>query len=193
MCKIVYLTRRAFNRPAKRFINALAYELRKKNVEVVTSNTNLLRVVGKRHRMYGIAIAIDFFNDGASGGGLTLNRRSSKMSRLFASYISNDVDRVMSSVFWRNFTFVDSDDKYWYRYFNNVSSEIKVVFHLCTINNVDDANSFYNSFDDLVKSFASEIIRCLRSNYKVSTYIKSAKIAKRKLEQLNKIKKADNE
>lgn len=188
MCKIVYLTRKSFNKPAKRFINALALELRQRNVEVVTSTANFIKSIAKKHKTYGVALAIDFFNDGKSGGGLTLNKRCSEMSKIFALTISDGIDRVVYPTRWRSFSFVSSDNSDWYLYFNKVSAETKVIFHLCTMNNSEDMNSFWNSFDNLVKSFADEIVRCLRSDYNTSTYIRSVKIAKRKLKQLNKIK-----
>ena len=184
MCKTVYLTRKSFNRHAKYFVNALEDELRSRKIKVVSRSTNFVKAVVKKHREYSIAIAIDFFNDHSKGGGLTLNKRCSEMSRVFSSILSDSVDRIMPRVYWRDFRFVSSDNNNWYKYFNNVSAETKVIFYLCTINNVNDLEIYRASFDKLIKTFADEIVRCLRSNNNYKTYIKSVKIAKLKLKRL---------
>ena len=184
MCKVVYLTRKSFNRHAKYFVNALEDELRSRKIEVVSRPTNFIKAVVKKHREYSIAIAIDFFNDYRKGGGLTLNKRCSEMSRVFSSMLSDSVDRIMSRIYWRDFKFVSSDDNDWYKYFNNVSAGTKVIFYLCTISNANDFEKYHASFDKLIKTFADEIIRCLRSNNDYKTYIKSVEIAKLKLKRL---------
>lgn len=173
MCKIVYLTRKSFNRHAKRFVNALEDELRSRKIKVVARSTNFVKAVAKKHREYSMAIAIDFFSDCRNGGGLTLNKRCSEMSRVFASALSNSVDRITPRVYWRDFRFVSSDDDDWYKYFNNVSAGTKVIFYLCTISNANDFEKYHASFDKLIKTFADEIIRCLRSNNDYKTYIKA--------------------
>ena len=184
MCNIVYLTRKSFNIPAKQFVDALESELKSRKIKVVSRSTNFVKAVIKKHREYSIAIAIDFFNDHNKGGGLTLNKRCSEMSRVFSSMLSDSVDRIMPSVYWRDFRFVSSDNHGWYRYFNNVSAETKVIFYLCTINNANDLEIYRASFDKLIKTFADEIVRCLRSNNNYKTYIKSVEIAKLKLKRL---------
>jgi len=184
MCKVVYLTRKSFNRHAKYFVNALENELRSRKIKVVSRSTNFVKALIKKHREYSVAIAIDFFDDYGKGGGLTLNKRCSEMSKVFASILSDNVDRIMPRVYWRDLRFVSSDDADWYKYFNNVSAEIKMIFYLCTINNANDLEEYHASFDKLIKIFADEIVRCLRSDDDYKTYIKSVKIAKLKLKRL---------
>ena len=77
MCKVVYLTSRSFDVPSREFKNALAEELKKRKVEVVMDSTCVVKRLFRKHRTFGIAIAIDFFRDGFDGCGLTLNRQCS--------------------------------------------------------------------------------------------------------------------
>lgn len=180
MCQIVYLTSRCFDKPSMEFKNALAVELRRRKVEVVTDTTCRIKRLFRKHKTYGIAIAIDFFHDGGSGCGLTLNRRCSYLSRDFAYNISNEVDILLPQLKWRDFRFVDSDDKNWQMFFDKVSSTTKAIFYLCTYNNELDYDSFSSAFDNIVKAFADETIRCLRSNYDYKNYQKRVKLARLK-------------
>lgn len=180
MCPIVYLTSRCFDKPSREFKNALAVELRRRKVEVVTDTTCRIKRLFRKHKTYGIAIAIDFFRDGGSGCGLTLNRRCSYLSRDFAYNISNDVDILLPQLKWRDFRFVDSDDKIWQMFFDKVSSITKAIFYLCTYNNELDYDSFSSAFDNIVKAFADETVRCLRSNYDYNNYQKRVKLARLK-------------
>ena len=148
MCKIVYLTSKCFDKASRQFRNALANELRSRKIDVIEKSTCILKQFFMKHHTYGIAIAIDFFNDNKDGCGLTLNKRCSFISRDFAYNLSDALDLLTPSIRWRDFKFVDSDDKEWYKFFNKVSA------------------------------FADEIIRCLRSNYDYVKYQQSAKLAK---------------
>ena len=178
MCKIVYLTSTCFDRASRQFRNALANELRSRKVEVVEQSTCRLKQYFMKHNTYGIAIAIDFFHDSKDGCGLTLNKRCSFISRDFAYNLSNALDLLTPSIRWRDFKFVDSDDYEWYRFFNKVSASTKSILYLCTKNNDSDWENYQLAFDKLVKSFADEIVRCLRSNYDYVKYQQSSKLAK---------------
>jgi hypothetical protein len=85
---------------------------------------------------------------------------------------------------WRDLEFVDSDNKRWFRFFNKVSASTKAIFYLCTINNEYDWNNYNVVFPDVVKLFADEIIRCLRSNYNVDNYRQRVKSAKLKIHKV---------
>lgn len=181
MCKIVYLTTRCFDKASRDFRDALADELRSRKIEVVTDSTCMIKRYFAKHKTYGIALAIDFFRDKKGGCGLTLNQRCSTISRDFAYNLSNTLDLLTPTIRWRDFKFVDSDDDDWYSFFNKVSASTKAILYLCTKNNDTDWESYQLAFDDLVKMFADEIVRCLRSNYDYIKYQQSAKLAKLKL------------
>lgn len=180
MCQVVYLTSRCFDKPSKEFKEALAAELRNRKVQVVTDTTCTLKRWFRKHKTYGIAIAIDFFRDAKHGCSLTLNRRCSYISRDFAYNLSNSFDVLTPRIKWRDFRFVESDDIEWKTYFDKISSETKAIFYLCTYNNDVEYDSFCSVFDKVVKSFADEIIRCLRSNYDYNDYQKRVRLAKLK-------------
>lgn len=180
MCQVVYLTSRCLDKPSKEFKEALAVELRNRRVQVVTDTTCTLKRWFRKHKTYGIAIAIDFFRDGKHGCSLTLNRRCSYISRDFAYNLSNSFDVLTPRIKWRDFRFVESDDAEWKMYFDKISSETKAIFYLCTYNNDVEYDSFCSVFDKVVKSFADEIIRCLRSNYDYNDYQKRVRLAKLK-------------
>lgn len=181
MCKIVYLTTRCFDNASRVFRDALAEELRGRKIEVVMNSTCYLKQLFAKHHTYGIAIAIDFFRDNRNGCGLTLNRKCSFISRDFAYNLSNSLDILTPTIRWRDFKFVDSDDSDWYKFFNKVSASTKTIIYLCTKNNEQDWETYQLAFDKLVKSFADEIVRCLRSNYDYSKYQQSSKLAKLRL------------
>lgn len=186
MCKIVYLTTKRFDRASKNFRNALAEELRSRKIEVVTDTAFDSLNFFRKHKTYGIALAFDFYRDGKQGCGLTLNKNCSYIGRDFAYTLSNDYDRLTLMLRWRDFNFVSSDDKEWFKFFNKVSASTKAIFYLCTINNEYDYNNFNIAFDDTVKLFADEIVRCLRSNYNVENYrmrVQSAKLRVNKINQ----------
>lgn len=181
MCKIVYLTSRCFDTPSKHFRNALADELRSRNVEVVTDTTCWVKRIFRRRHTYGMAIAIDFFRDGGEGCGLTLNEQCSFISRDFAYSISNILDELTPRIRWRDFKFVGRENKTWRDFFDKINSETKAIFYLCTYNNLVDYDAFMAKFNEIVKAFADEIVRCLRSNYDVEDYQKRVRMAKLKL------------
>lgn len=181
MCKVVYLTTRCFDRASRDFRDALAEELRNRKIDVVTKSTCKIKRYFAKHKTYGIALAIDFFRDNQSGCGLTLNKRCSFISRDFAYNLSNALDVLTPTIRWRDFKFVDSDDDDWYSFFNKVSASTKAILYLCTKNNDVDWENYQLAFDKLVKMFADEIVRCLRSNYDYVKYQQSAKLAKLKL------------
>ena len=158
MCKIVYLTSRCLDTPSRHFRDALADELRSRNIEVVTDSTCWIKKVFRRERTYGMAIAIDFFRDNGNGCGLTLNQR--------CLYISRD------------FKFVENHDKTWKLFFEKVNSETKAIFYLCTYTDSVDYDLFMTKFDIVVHRFADEIVRCLRSNYDITDYQKRVRLAK---------------
>lgn len=186
MCKVVYLTSRCFDWRSEEFKQDLATELRSRGVEVVTQTTCWLKTLFRKHKTYGIAIAFDFFRDGTDGCGLTLNRQCSYLSRDFAYAISNDMDLLTPMIRWRDFKFVTSEDKDWYKFFNKVSSATKAIFYLCTSTNPTEYDVFRVAQPKIVKAFADEIIRCLRSNYDYLQYQKSLRIAKTKYNNRNK-------
>ena len=94
--------------------------------------------------------------------------------------LSNSFDVLTPRIKWRDFRFVESDDIEWKTYFDKISSETKAIFYLCTYNNDVEYDSFCSVFDKVVKSFADEIIRCLRSNYDYNDYQKRVRLAKLK-------------
>ena len=184
MCKIVYLTTRCFDKASRDFRDALAEELRSRKIEVVVNSTCYLKQLFAKHHTYGMAIAIDFFRDNQNGCGLTLNRKCPFISRDFAYNLSNILDILTPTIKWRDFKFVDSDDDDWYKFFNKISASTKTIIYLCTKNNEQDWETYQLAFDKLIKSFANEIIRCLRSNYDYIKYNQSAKLAKLKLRKM---------
>jgi len=186
MCKVVYLTSRCFDWRSKQFKNLLADELRSRGVEVVTDTTCWLKMLFRRHKTYGIAIAFDFFREGTDGCGLTLNKQCSYLSRDFAYALSNNLDLLTPRIRWREFKFVDSYDKDWYKFFNKVSSATKAIFYLCTSTNPIEYDVFSVTQPQIVKGFADEIVRCLRSNYDYLSYQKSLRIARTKYNTRNK-------
>lgn len=170
MNKIVYLTYKRFDFISKDFVKSLAEELRNRNVEVVTDSSFDVLNCLRRHKTYGIAIAVDLYRNGKEGSGLTLNKDCSSISRDFAYNISNAYDIKTPLIRWRNFEFVDSYDKEWYRFFNRISSRTKAIFHLFTFTNSTERNEFYVVYKDVVKLFVDEIVRCLRSEYNDDDY-----------------------
>lgn len=186
MCKIVYLTSKRFDKPAKDFKVALANELRSRNVEVVVDNSYDFFNYFRKHKTFGIALAFDFYRDGKQGAGLTLNKNCSYIGRDFAYNLSNDYDVLTPMIRWRDFKFVDSYDKEWYRFFNKVSSSTKAIFYLCTYDNPSDWNNYSIAFEKIIKLFADEIVRCLRSNYNTDDYRKRVKLAKLRTNKINK-------
>ena len=180
MCKIVYLTCKRFNSEAKTFRNDLAEELRRRNVEVVTGNSTDIFNFQRRHKTYGIAIAFDFYEEG-KGSGLTLNRNCSNIGRNFAYSLFNRIDSLLPAIVWRNFEFVDSEDREWKLYFEKISSTVRAIFYLCTKTDPTEWNLYSTVYGDLIKAFADEIVRCLRSDYDSENYRKRVMSAKLKL------------
>lgn len=180
MCKIVYLTAKRFDTNSASFCNSLKSELEKRKVEVVFNKSNDIFNIFRKHKVYGISIAFDFYTDNKKGSGLTLSKRCSNIGRQFAYNLSNGIDGVYPDIIWRDISFVDSNDKIWYKYFNKVSSTTKAIFHLCTINNEFEFETFITNEERLVKVFADEIVRCLRSNYDTSNYMQRVQFAKYK-------------
>jgi len=185
MCKTVYLTSRRFDVPSKKFKEALAVELRNRNIEVVVGYSHDLFNSFSKHNTYGIALAFDFYRDEKTGSGLVLNKNCSLIGKDFAYNISKKMDALMPYVSWREFNFVSSDDKQWFKFFNKVSASVKGIFYLCTLNNSNDWESYSIAFDEIVKMFSDEIVRCLRSDYDADNYRKRVKLAEIKN---NKIK-----
>lgn len=178
MCKVVYLTNRRFCRQASEFRKALAEELRKRKIEVVEDNAIDLFNLFRRHKIYGIALAFDFYEDGESGCGLMLNKNCSLICRDFSYNLSSAVDSLMPMVQWREFDIVSSDNKLWSRFFKGVSSTTKAVFYLCNRKISSDMDYFYTVRDEIIKKFAEEIVRCLRSDYDIDAYRKRVKAIK---------------
>lgn len=187
MLKTVYLTSRRFDLPSKKFKQALSKELEGRGVKVVTDLAFDTFNFFRRHKTYGIALAFDFYRDGGTGCGLTLNKNCSYIGRDFAYSLSNCLDELTPSVWWRDLKFVDSDDREWYRFFNKVSSNTKAIIYLCTYDNKADFERYSIAFKEIVKLFADEIVRCIRSNYDAGEYRKKVKLAKLKTRKLTKI------
>lgn len=180
MCKVVYLTTKSFDSPAKLFRDKLAEELEHRGVEVVKNSTNWFKRLFAKHRTYGIALAIDFFRDGYDGCGLILNEKCSNISREFAYNISNTLDLLTPHIRWRDCIFVNSYNPEWFRFFNNVSSNTKAIFYLCTYNNPVDLNNYNIAFYSIIQAFADDIVRCLRSNYDYNEYMKNVRRSKQR-------------
>lgn len=187
MCKTVYLTAKRFDTVSNYFCGLLKKELQNRNIDVVFKSRNDLMTLFRRHKVYGIALAFDFYNDKLNGSGLTLNKRCSNIGRQFAYSLSNGIDSIYPDIIWRNIEFVDSEDKEWFKYFNKVSATTKAVFHLCTKNNEYEYETFITYEERLIRVFADEIVRCLRSNYDTSNYMKRVQFAKYK-QQREKLK-----
>jgi hypothetical protein len=132
-----------------------------------------------------MAIAIDFFRDKKEGCGLTLNKQCTHISRDFAYTVSNLLDELLPRIRWRDFQFVNNTDKTWRIFFDKVNSETKSIFYLCTYNNATDYDNFMTKFNDVVKAFADEIVRCLRSDYDCKDYQKRVRLAKLKQRQIS--------
>lgn len=180
MCKIVYLTSKSFDTPSTRFRNLLKDELKERGVEVVTDTTLSIKRWIFPRRIYGIAIAIDFTRDETCGSSLTLNKYCPNLVRDFAYSISNSMDKVMPSVRWRDFKFVDSDDAEWKKYFRNINAYVKALFYLCNCKKELEYDIFSEAEVKIVRAFADEIVRCLRSNYNYEDYKKRVKMQKLK-------------
>ena len=183
MCKVVYLTSRRFDWHSNIFKKSLSAELKARNIEVVSGCAYDFFNQFRKHKTYGISIALDFYRDDKHGCGLTLNRQSSHISREFAYNLSNALDVLTPNIQWRDFNFVDSYDKQWFRFFNKVSSSTKAIFYLCTSTNHQDWENYSIMFDEIIKAFADEIEICLRSNYNTLEYrerVKTAKIKRKK-------------
>jgi hypothetical protein len=112
---------------------------------------------------------------------LTLNKQCTYISRDFAYNISNILDELLPRIRWRDFNFVENSNKTWRIFFDKINSETKSIFYLCTYNNAVDYDNFMSKFEMIVKAFADEIIRCLRSNYDCKDYQKRVRLAKLKL------------
>lgn len=187
MCKIVYLTAKRFTRQANKFKRDLATELRSRNVEVVTDYAYDVFNRFRSHKTYGIALAFDFYRDGGTGCGLTLNKNCSYISRDLAYNLSNTYDLLTPSLHWRDFRFVESEDKEWFSFFNRISASTKAVFYLCTLNNPVDYNNYCVAEKNAVRIFADEIVRCLRSDYDTGDYRKRVKAARLSLNRLRDV------
>lgn len=189
--KTVYLTSRRFDAPSYSFKRALAEELRNRKIEVIEDYTqDLFNVLTKKHKTYGIAIGIDFYRDGKKGRGLTLNKNCSFISRDFAYNLSNGLDVLIPAIFWRDLNFTTSDDKTWYKFFNKVSSSTKAIFYLCTLNSAPEWETYNILKAEMVRVFADEVVRCLRSEYNPEDYTKRVKAAKLKTQKINNGKNA---
>jgi len=185
MCNIVYLTVHRGDRAARKFSAALASALRARHIEVVEEYSFDLFNFWKRHRTYGIALAFDFYDDDVRGSGLTLNKNCSTIGRDFAYELCNAIDRSVSEIVWRDFKFVDSYDRTWFRFFNRVSSTTKSIFHLCN-KRIDSDWEVYNThIGELVQIFTDEIVRCLRSRYDPAEYRKRVKAVKLRISNNN--------
>jgi hypothetical protein len=178
MCKIVYLTARRFDAPSNAFKKALAKELKARNIEVVEDYSYDFFNWFRKHKTYGVALAFDFYQDGKNGCGLTLNQNCPTIGREFAYNLSNHLDVLTPTIPWRDFKFVTSEDKEWFRFFNKISSSTKAIFYLCTYNNANEYDNFHLSFEKIIKKFADEIVRCIRSEYNPEDYRKKVKLAK---------------
>lgn len=186
MCKTVYLTSKRFDKPANEFKQALIFELKNRKIEVFSDSTYDVFNFWRKHKTYGIALGFDFYRDGKTGCGLTLNKNCSILGRDFAYNLSNNLDVLTPSLHWRDLRFVTSDNKEWFRCFNKVSSSTKAIFYLCTYNNPCDWDAYSIAFDKIIKLFADEIVRCLRSDDNLYDYHKRVKIAKIKTSKINK-------
>ena len=185
MCQPVYLTSKRFTQPACEFKNLLADELRKRKIDVQVDSSYDVLNFWKRHKTFGIAIAFDFYKDNESGSGLTLNKNCSAISREFAYNLSNAYDALTPIIRWRDFQFVNSYDKEWFKFFNKVSAQTKAIFYLCTLTNIPEQEEFYVVEEDAVQLFADEIVRCLRSNFQVEEYRKKVRVAKLKKRRIS--------
>lgn len=183
MYKTVYFTHSRFNREARDFCAALARELRGRNVVVETGSAYDLFNCLRRHKTYGLALAFNFYDDGGNGAGLTLNKNCSSITRDFAYNLCDGIDAIVPEIVWRKFDFVDSYDAAWYAAFNKVSAAVKVIFYLCTKNNPVEWDIYTSARERIVKLFADEIVRCLRSNYSSENYRKRVTAAQLKLQR----------
>ena len=178
MCKTVYITTRCFDYTSSYFCELLKKELESRNIDVVYKKSGCRWL--SRNKVYGIALAFDFYNDNQFGSGLTLSKTCSNISKQFAYSLSNAIDSIYPDIVWRAIDFVDSKDKGWNKYFRKISSTTKALFHLCTKNNEYEYETFITHIEELVKVIANEIVRCLRSNYDVRNYIQRVQYARYK-------------
>lgn len=180
MCKIVHLTSKRFDIAAKHFKSLLKEELEQKGVVVVLDNSYDIFNAFKKHNTYGISIAIDFYKDDGDGKGIIINKHCSNISKAFSYNLSNILDETLPTIKWRGISFVKSDDKIWYNFFNKVSSETKVILKLCTKTNKQNYFDYNSSVDKIVELFSEEIVRCLRSDYNYITYQKRVELSRKK-------------
>lgn len=181
MCKIVYLTSKRFDRHSKDFKEALAEELQDRGIKVVQGKTCYLPSIFCKTKVYGMAIGIDFFKDGSQGCGLMLSRKCNAITRSFAFELSNLLDTITPAIRWRDLNFVEPSNRVWRHFFGNIHAETKTIFYLCTKNNPDDFEHYSTSFEKIVKAFADEIVRCVRSDYNNANYQARVKRAKLKI------------
>ncbi len=180
MCKIVHLTSERFDIGANRFKHLLKEELKQRGIEVVLDYSYDIFNVFKKHNTYGISIAIDFYKDNSEGKGIIINKQCSEISKAFSYNLSNILDETLPTIKWRGISFVKSDDKIWYNFFNRVSSETKVILKLCTKTKKQEYFDYNSSVDKIVELFSEEIVRCLRSDYNYITYQKMVELSRKK-------------
>ena len=180
MCNTVYITHRRFNRQAADFSIKLAEELRRRKIEVEIGFANdIFNFLSRPHKTYGIAIAIDFFKEGEASRGITINKRSSLLTKHFIYTLSTFLDSVTPILKWRELNFVSSDDCIWFKFFNKISSEVKFIYHPCVYKN-SYCEEYLISFEKTIHAISDEVIRCLRSDCDYDDYRKRVRIAKTK-------------
>lgn len=185
----ILLIRRSFDFRSKRFIRELTQMLSEYDVTVLSQTTNFISCHFRHHRTYDLAIGIDFFRDFNDGAAVTINSRASKMSLQFAYSLSSALDDFTPLIRWRGFNFVSSYDRQWYKFFNGVSADSKLIFYLCTLTNRNEAECFENEHQNIERAFASEIVRYLRNANDAERYVKQSQIARVSMRRFMKKKK----
>lgn len=185
----ILLIRRSFDFRSKRFIKELIDMLKSYNIQVATQTTNFISCHFRKHHTYNLAIGIDFFRDFNDGAAVTVNSRASKLSLQFAYSLSSALDDFTPTIRWRGFSFVSSYDRNWFKFFNGVSADSKLIFYLCTLTNRNEVECFENERKNIEQAFASEIVRYIRNASDVERYVRQSQIARVNMRRFMKKKK----
>lgn len=185
MCKSVCLIYNRFDFNSKEFCYSLGEELKKNRIDFDINNSNDIFNKFRKHKTYRIAIGVEFFSNGEIGRGLVINDKCSYISNEFAYTLSNNVDSINSKIRWRDFEFMESDAPKWFKFFNKVSAEVKLIFHPCVKNCYSSCEEYSVTFEKTIKIFTEEIVRCLRADCDFFEYKKRVKLSKVKLNKRN--------
>ena len=99
------------------------------------------------------------------------------------------MDDFTPTIRWRGFNFVSSYDRNWFKFFNGVSADSKLIFYLCTLTNRNEVECFDNEHKNIEQAFASEIVRYIRNASDAERYVRQSQIARVNMRRFMKKKK----